>query len=299
MQIILGGTGAVGSAVARALLKRKEPVTIVTRNAGHAADLREAGAVIAEASIRDVTALRKIFQSGSRAFLLSPPAAPATDTDAVELANVTAIIEALAASGLEKVVAASTYGAHRGQRCGDLTVLHAFEEKLRAQPIPAAINRGAYYMSNWIGMRERGKLTSFLPADLKIPMVAPNDVGEAAAQRLLSPVSDTGLRYVEGPCHYSPNDVATAFSTALGMPVEVETIPRHAWESTFRAFGFSNKAAVAYACMTAKVVDGEIETPDDPLHGSTSLHHYIRYHVASRLHHQANAGTAATGRSGA
>lgn len=39
MHIVLGGTGRVGSATARALLKRGEPVTIVTRDAAHGADL--------------------------------------------------------------------------------------------------------------------------------------------------------------------------------------------------------------------------------------------------------------------
>ncbi|MFS2017377.1 NAD-dependent epimerase/dehydratase family protein [Massilia sp. CT11-108] len=41
MHIIIGGTGHVGSATARALLRRGEPVTVVTRNAGHAAGLAE------------------------------------------------------------------------------------------------------------------------------------------------------------------------------------------------------------------------------------------------------------------
>ncbi|MCC0030425.1 MAG: hypothetical protein H6891_09455 [Brucellaceae bacterium] len=46
------------------------------------------------------------------------------DTDAEERETVDAIVGALAGSGLEKVVAASTYGARPGERCGDLTVLH-------------------------------------------------------------------------------------------------------------------------------------------------------------------------------
>ncbi|MHC0053892.1 NmrA family NAD(P)-binding protein [Actibacterium sp. D379-3] len=195
MHIIVGGTGQVGSAVARALLKRGEPVTVVTRDAEHAADLAAAGAKVAVVNIRDVAALRATFRTGTRAFLLNPPADPSGDTDVEERANVAAIITALDGSDLEKVVAASTYGARAGERCGDLTVLHELEEKLRAQPIPAAINRGAYYMSNWAGMLgpalESGKLPSFFPADLALPMVAPTDLGEAAADRLVSPADDT------------------------------------------------------------------------------------------------------------
>ena len=279
MHIIVGGTGQVGSAVARTLLKRGEPVTVVTRDAAHSTDLEAAGAKTAVVDIRDVEGLRATFHAGTRAFLLNPPADPSGDTDAEERANVTAIMAALQGSGLEKVVAASTYGARAGERCGDLTVLYEFEEKLRAQPVPAAINRGAYYMSNWAGMLgpalESGKLPSFFPADRSLSMVSPTDLGEAAANRLLSPADDIALKHVEGPEPYSPRDVAEAISAAFGRSVEVEVIPREAWESTFLQFGFSESAAASYACMTGAVVDGQISGSTDPVRGCTSLRAYV------------------------
>lgn len=278
MNIILGGTGRVGSATAQALLKRGEPVTIVTRDATRASALKRDGARIVEANIRDASALRDVFRSGRRAFLLNPPAAPSTDTDIEERANVAGILEALNDSGLEKVVAASTYGAIPGERCGDLTVLHEFEERLRAQPIPAAINRGAYYMSNWDsmldGVRAQGVLTSFLPADLAIPMVAPADLGEAAAQRLISAVGDLELRHVEGPERYSAQDVADAFAQAVNRKVNVDVIPLANWEESFIRLGFSELAANSYACMTRTVVD-EPAKPENPVRGTTTLQAYV------------------------
>lgn len=279
LHIIVGGTGRVGSATARALLKQGEPVTIVTRDAAHGARLRDAGARIVVADIRDVAGLRKVFRTGTRAFLLNPPADPSSDTDAEERANVAAIVDALDGSSLAKIVAASTYGARPGERCGDLTVLHEFEQKLRAQPIPVAVNRGAYYMSNWAGMlelvRDQGKLPSFFPADLAFPMVAPEDLGDAAARRLLTPASDTGLQFIEGPERYTPRDVANALSEALSITVEIETIPREAWEDTFIQLGFSKAAAQSYACMTGTVLDHEIEEPDNSERGTTTLRDYI------------------------
>ena len=137
MYVILGGTGQVGSATARALLDDGQEVTIVTRDGSHGKGLKDAGAKVAVADIRDVDKLRKVFQTGKRAFLLNPPADPSGDTDSEERANVAAIVSALDGSGLEKVVAASTYGAFNGERCGDLTVLHEFEQALKRQSIPA------------------------------------------------------------------------------------------------------------------------------------------------------------------
>lgn len=279
MHIIVGGTGQVGSATTRALLKRGEPVTVITRNADHAANLQVAGARIAVADVRDVDGLRQVFRSGKRAFLLNPPAAPSTDTDKEERANLAAIVAALDGSGLEKVVLASTYGARPGERCGDLTVLHEFEQALKAQPIPAAINRGAYYMSNWGGMldaiRASGSLPSFLPADLSIPMVAPQDLGEAAASRLLEPVADTSLKHVEGPEQYTPRDVANAFSETLHRSVEVDVIPRETWVKAFEKFGFSKAAAQSYACMTGTAVDETVTRLENVQRGHTTLQGYI------------------------
>ena len=191
----------------------------------------------------------------------------------------TAILSALAVSSLEKVVLQSTYGAFEGDRCGDLTVLYAFEQALLAQPIPAAINRGGYYMSNWAGMAEpvqgTGVLPSFFPADLSIPMVAPEDLGRVAARRMMSDTEDVGIAHIEGPTRYTATDVAAAFGNIIKRKVEVQEIPREALEETFRSLGFSNEAAASYACMTRKVIDGETDTADEPVRGETTLNEYI------------------------
>ena len=150
---------------------------------------------------------------------------------------------------------------------------------MRRQPVPAAINRAAYYMSNWDGLldtvRTTGRLQTLFPTDLHIPMVAPRDVGEAAARRLLSPLDDTSVQGVEGPARYTTLEVAAAFSQALGQTVEVDVVPRAKWQETFRQLGFSEAAAASYAGMTARCVDQGFEMPEDRWRGGTTLVAYI------------------------
>jgi uncharacterized protein YbjT (DUF2867 family) len=284
MNIVMGGTGHVGSATAQTLLARGEPVTIVTRDATRARGWRDRGAEIVEADINDVSSLHAAFRRGSRAFLLNPPADTASDTDAEERRTVAHILAALDGSGLEKVVAASTYGAQRGDRIGDLNVLWELEQGLKAQSIPCAINRGAYYMSNWDGLldavRETGELPSTYPAEQAIAMVAPQDLGAVAADRLMSGEDDTGIRFVEGPRRYSAQDVANAFAAVLDRDVKVCVIPPDKWEGSFRDLGFSREAAESYARMTRIGVEGDFEEPDDPLRGPTTLEAYIKRLVA-------------------
>lgn len=277
MHIILGGTGHVGSATAKALLSRGEPVTIVTRDASKGSDLKARGAEVAVADIHDPDTLRPVLQRGQRLFLLNPPADPSTDTDAEEHKTIAALLTALEGSGVEQIVAQSTYGAQPGAQIGDLGTLYTLEEGLRAQPIPTSIIRAAYYMSNWAAMldtaRGQGVIHTMFPGDFKLPMVAPDDLGAIAAQLLTEPVARTRLYHVEGPERYSANDVAAAFTAALGKPVEASTIAREAWEATFQALGFSDAAARSYVGMTALTVAGNFPRAD--LQGSISLQAYI------------------------
>lgn len=279
MHIILGGTGHVGSATADALLERGEAVTIVTRDPAKGETWKRKGTAVAICDILDVDALRDVYRSGQRLFLLNPPAAPSTDTDVEERRTVSAIVSALEGSGLEKIVAQSTHGAQPGERCGDLTVLYELEQALAAQPIPATIMRAAYLMSNWDGqieaIRDEGVVRTMLPADQKIPMVAPADLGQTAAHFLTEAGAAAEIHHVEGPERYSASDVASAFALALGNTVDVEVIPQEQWAEVFKGLGFSDQAAASYARMTKVTVEEAFDTPHDPMRGSVSLQDYV------------------------
>lgn len=184
---------------------------------------------IAVVDVGDAKALRAIFRTGQRAFLLNPPAPVSGDKDTEERRTASAIVEALDGSGLEKVVAQSTFGAQAGRRKGDLSVLYEFEGALQAQPIPVTIQRGAYYMSNWASMVDaarQGILPSMFPSDFPLPMVAPAGLGREAASLLRQGPEHTGTIHIEGPERYKPRDVAHAFAASLGRSVDVAVTPR-------------------------------------------------------------------------
>jgi uncharacterized protein YbjT (DUF2867 family) len=277
MHIILGGTGHVGSTVAQTLLYQGEPVTIVSHDPDKAGEWRAQGAEVAIADIHDADALHAIFRRGRRAFLLNPPAPTDMDTDREERRTIAAILSAVEDSGLEKLIAESTYGAQHGERCGDLNTLYELEAGLARQPIPYAINRGAYYFSNWAmnfdEARDEGVLRTMFDADFELPMVAPEDLGRHAAALMKD--TRTGIFFVEGPRRYTPQDVADAFAAALDREVRVETTQRDQWAPAFKAIGFSDEAAESYARMTAATVDSGAEMPDAPVRGTVRLEDYI------------------------
>ena len=283
MHIILGGTGHVGSSLAQALLQHGEPVTIISSDPKKAGDWQQKGVKVVIADVYETEALRAVFQTGTRLFLLNPPAAPSTDTVAEERKTLASILNALDGSGIKKVVAESTYGAQPGNRVGDLGVLYEMEQALGRTGLPCSLIRAAYYMSNWDmslqTAQQEGVVHTLYPPDVKLPMVAPDDLGQAAARLLMEPVEKTGLHYVEGPEMYSSADVAAAFSVALRKPVIAVTTPRTQWIPTLTGMGFSDKAAESMAAMTAitlrSMTEKKDELPDAPERGHTSLESYI------------------------
>lgn len=283
MIAVLGASGHVGSSVVRSLREEGISALAVVHSSEQALAWERENVAARAIDVFDTEALSALFKDSRRAFLLNPPASPDTDTDAVETATANSIAEAVRNSGMEKVVLASTYGAQPGDRIGDLSVLHTFEKMVEATGVPTAINRGAYYFTNLdplSGMARQGKISTPFPPELEMPMVSPVDLGRAAAVRLMSPIDDTGIQYVEGPQRLTFAQVANEFASLLGRSVDLTTIARDEIEDSFRNLGFSEAAVVSYARMTIASIDG-MELPANPVRGQVSLRRHIEQIAAA------------------
>lgn len=280
MHIILGGTGHVGSHLAKILKDKGEKVLVVTHDANKTENLEAQGYEVAVVDIYNSNALRKVMNFSQRAFILNPPANPSTDTDKEEHKTVNSIVEAVDGSTLRKLVVASTYGAQPIDRAGDLGVLYNLEQKLQKLPIPVSIIRSAYYMSNWdIQLQEIQKnstLTTLFEPNLKLPMVAPQDIAKLAATLMLQPIEHTEEHSLAAFEEYSSNDVADAFSFALNRTVNVNSIREDEWINYYQKIGFSKLAAESYAKMTKIVATEQYIKPKNPTYGETTIQQYIK-----------------------
>lgn len=279
MDIILGATGHVGSEVAKNLISRGENITVVTHDPAKKEIWCNRGAEVAVVDVHETKALAALFQKGQRLFFLNPPADPSLDTVKEEKITVYSILEAIKGSGIEKVVAESTYGAQPGDGIGDLGVLQEMEEGLKELGVSTTILRAAYYMSNWDNFLESAKtenqIYSLYPLDFKIPMVAPADIGKVAAELLQEPISSVGTYYIEGPEKYSARDVAEAFSEVLGKEVHVKVIEEGEWEPWLLRMGFSQAAAESMIKMTKIMLEEKYEKPASPIRGTTTIKEYV------------------------
>jgi uncharacterized protein YbjT (DUF2867 family) len=279
MHTVLGATGHVGSIVVQELLERKQSVLAVVHSEKKASEVKSWGAEVATLDIKDVLAIAKSLQRSESAFILMPPGNVKKDSVSEENESVSAIVDAVAKSGIRRVLVESTLGSQAGEGLGDLSSLHALEEGLKDLGIQVQITRAAYYMSNWdvqLVSAKKGTIQSFFPEDFKLPMVAPEDLGRFNAQKLAEPFSKSFEVYnFSGPRDYSANDVAKAFSQALRTPVQVEVIPQEKWIESFQALGFSEKSAASYSKMTKIAMNRDYSVEGTHVRGPTSLDDYI------------------------
>lgn len=278
MYLVLGATGNIGARVVKGLRALNAKVIAIAHSNEKASQITDGNVEGVAVDVSDTEALRRVFRLATRAFLLNPPAPPTSDTDTEETRSAASIASALLGSGLEKIVVASTYGARIGRGIGDLSVLFELEHRVEASGVPAAINRGAYYFTNFDTMIETakgGSLPTPFPEDLVIPMVSPVDLAKAAVERLLGPVEDVGVQFVEGPARLTMRDVASIMTEVIGRNVALQNIPRSEIEKSFLDLGFSEPAAKAYAAMTRATID-DPDPPREFRRGTVTLEDHLR-----------------------
>jgi len=249
MYAVMGLTGQVGSAVANHLLAQGKQVRGIVRSPEKAAAWSARGVELAVADYSDPAALSAAFSGVDGVFAMIPPYfAPSPDFREVR-AVISALHTALHKALPGRVVYLSSIGAQQTSGIGLITALHMLEESLDTLPVPTAALRAGWFMENsaWdvAPAREQGKLYSFLqPLDHSFALVATEDIGQAAAQTLLE--DWTGHRRIEvaGPRRYSPQDIAAAFSVALGKPIEGVVVPRDTWTAMFVAQGTEEERTI-------------------------------------------------------
>ena len=110
-----------------------------------------------------------------------------------------------------------------------------------------------------LGAAAQGKLPTFLPPDLVVPMVATKDIGLAAAKALLEPpAAKTELIELAGPRDYTSRDIAAVLTKIFGKPVLVEAAPLAAVVPAFTSFGVSGNVAGLFAEMYDGIAKGVV-----------------------------------------
>jgi uncharacterized protein YbjT (DUF2867 family) len=191
MYVVTGATGNTGRVVANHLLDQKKTVRVIGRSKERLQSLIDRGAEAFVADLSDQAALTKAFTGAEGVYAMIPPSAISQDYRGEQRRSAGAIAGALQQAGVKHAVTLSSVGADKPSGTGPVAGLHEFEEVLnRIAGLNVLHLRAGYFMENTLGqaaaIHAMGKAAGPLRGDLKLPMIATKDIGNAAADSLLT-----------------------------------------------------------------------------------------------------------------
>lgn len=242
MYTVMGITGRVGGATARALLAAGKKVRGIVRDKAKAAEWQKLGVELTVAEATDVAALAKAFKGADGVFVMVPPCFTPASGYPEARGVATALRLAIEASGPGRVAALSSIGGQHDYGTGLILQCHILEEALGALPVPTAFVRAGWFMENsaWdvAPARDQGEVLGFLnPLDRAFPMVATDDIGDLIASVLQQDWNGKRILELEGPQRYSTLDAAATFSRLLKRPVVAKAVPHDEWAVVFESQG--------------------------------------------------------------
>jgi uncharacterized protein YbjT (DUF2867 family) len=250
--VISGGGGNTGSIIANSLLSKGEKVRVLGRDAGRLQRFVRRGAEAFTADASDAAALTKAFSGAHAAYVMLPPLNSREEQERQS----DAIAKAVKDSGLRYVVHLSSYGAHVPEGTGPVAGLHSSEQKLNGITGLNVLHlRAAYFMENNLAaidmIHGMGMFGHALLPDLKLPMIATRDVGDYAAQRLLSlDFSGKQTRELLGERDLSMTEATAVIARGIGKPdLRYEQFPYDQVQQVLEQMGMPQKKAVVYIEM--------------------------------------------------
>ncbi|RFM25678.1 NmrA family NAD(P)-binding protein [Deminuibacter soli] len=292
MLTITGATGRVGTAAVQALLQGRQAVTAICRNEEKAAPLRQAGARIAIADMKDTGSLKKALEGTTVLFIITPESGKEKDVLGETHQLLNSVRQAIVQAGVQKIIGLSSAGAQYSSGTGNLLMSHMLEHAFTGMPIRQTFIRPAYYFSNWMMylpvMQKHNTLPGFFPTDFRLPMIAPEDVGAFAATAMTAPLNEEQVYELEGPQAYSTADVAAAFSIVLNKHITAQQVPHDQWESTLQKTGFTPDAVRMFTEMTDAVIQGKAKREGRNTE-LVKLHTTLEQYITQHLHQPATA----------
>ncbi len=264
MFVISGVTGNTGSVVAQALLDKGQPVRVIVRSEAKGEAWKAQGAEVAVADLLDVDAITKALEGANGAYFLLPPdlANEAFIDDSIRRAD--AIVEAAVAARLPHAVVLSSVGAQHEDRVGPISTIAYLENRLVQASIPLTAVRPGYFLENiqdvMPAVLHDGVYPSMiLPLDLKIDMVATQDIGATIAEALLD-ATPRAHRVIElkGAAQYSAEDIATELSRLLNREIAPVPVPLEAQVAQLKEAGLSQQSAESLVEMHENISNGRI-----------------------------------------
>jgi uncharacterized protein YbjT (DUF2867 family) len=256
MYVVFGANGHTGSVVADKLIEHGNRVRAVARDPKKLEALRAKGAEVVAGDVLDATSVANALRGAEGAYLLIPPDNASTDLVARGRRIIDNYVAGLSQQAIPHAAVLSSVGAQMASGTGPIVITHHAEMTLpKAAGTKFTFVRAAYFMENILNFAQAIKNDGMIPVfgggeGIPFAMIATRDIGEVAADALLSPSQVHQWIELSGPKEYSFNDAAAEASAILGRPVKATPLPIDAMAPTMMQFGVSANVAGLYREMT-------------------------------------------------
>jgi NADH dehydrogenase len=246
MIAIAGGTGRLGSLLARRLAGHRLEVRVITRDPARAAHLRGLPVQIVSADVRDRVGIRTAIDGATTVVsavqgFAGPGKVSPVSVDNHGNAN---LIDAAAVHGAD-VILVSVVGASAEHPMELFRAKHAAEQHLIASGTPWTIVRATAFLELWAEIVR--KPIVFGRGENPINFVSVDDVATAVERAVLHGDQRGRVIEVGGPRNLTLNELAASLQHARGESGNVRHIPRPALRVAAR---FSRQARAAIAMDT-------------------------------------------------
>ncbi len=224
MYVVLGATGNTGHIVAKTLLGNGQKVRVVGRSAERLQALAAEGGEIFVGDVTDGPTLARAFKGAQAAYVMVPPNTTTNDYRAFQDRASDAIAAAVQNAGVKNIVSLSSIGADKASGSGPVVGLYNLEQKLnQIEGVDVLHLRAGYFMENALPqvavVRMMGSMAGPVRPELKLPMIAAEDIGAAAAEALLSgDLRGKHSRELQGQRDLTYTEVASIVGKAIGKP---------------------------------------------------------------------------------
>ncbi|TLU98897.1 NmrA family NAD(P)-binding protein [Dyadobacter luticola] len=225
MKIVLTGSlGHISKPLAQELVQNEHDVTVISSNVERQEEIKTLGAKAAIGSLADTDFLTNTFTGADLVYTMVPPRDffdPTYDMEAYYKGLGENYAQAIAASGVKKVINLSTFGAHLNKGNGILLGAHLVEQTLNALPEDVSIvhmrpTSFFYNLYAYVDMiKSGGIIAANYGGDHVIPWVAPVDIATAIAEEIETPFSGRKVRYVASE-ELTGNETARILGEAIG-----------------------------------------------------------------------------------
>lgn len=223
MYVVTGATGNTGRFVANHLLDQGKKVRVIGRSAERLQPFVARGAEGFVADVSDQAAVTRAFTGADAVYAMIPPSMTSQDFRGDQRRTAHAIAAGLEHAGVKHAVVLSSVGADKEAGTGPVVGLHEFEGMLnRIAGLNVLHLRAGYFMENTLGqaaaIHAMGKTAGPLRGDLKLPLIAARDIGDAAAELLLAfDFSGKQTRELLGPRELSMDEATAIIGEAIGQ----------------------------------------------------------------------------------